>query len=249
MSKQLVFTTILILFLACMGTWAAEPGYELKIPKTPTAPKVDGVLDDAIWTATAPVKVDNINTGGKVDAPYVGDAWAAYDDNSLYVAFRNGEPNPNQITTTSPGHDQDVWKDDENELFIEPAYAGAKPYYHIMINAANVVQDDESGGAEGAWDPASLQSAVKVGDKDWVLELQIAFTDLGQTKAPAEGTKWGFNFNRHIVSGVDIWAGWSTTGPSFHTPERFGTLIFGAVVTAVAPSGKVATSWGNLKRE
>jgi len=250
MSKKFAFTTILIsMFILCLGAWSAEPGYELTIPKTPTPPKIDGVLDDAIWAATTPVQVDNINTGGKVDAPYVSDAWAAYDDDFLYVAFRNGEPDPSKLTTASPGHDQDVWKDDEIELFIEPAYAGAKPYYHIMINAANVTQDDESGGVGAGWEPPSLESAVEIGDKDWVIEIKISLADLGQTQVPAEGTQWGFNFNRHIVSGVDFWTGWSTTGPSFHTPERFGTITFGAVVAAVAPVGKVTTSWGSLKRK
>jgi hypothetical protein len=226
---------------------ALEPGFELTIPKVANSPKIDGVLNDSIWSGIPSVKINNINEGGVVDAARVSTAMAAYDDTYLYVAIDNGEPNPKQITTVSPGHDQDVWMDDENELFIDPQADGAKPYYHIMINAANVVQDDESGGAEGAWE-STVESATKVGTNNWMLEARIPLKTLGVT-GRLTGQAWGWNFNRHIVSGVDIWTGWSTTGPSFHTPNRFGKLTFGEAITAVDAKGKLSITWGRLKAQ
>ena len=59
----------------------------------------------------------------------------------------------------------------------------------------------------------------------------------------------GWNFNRHIVSGVDLWTAWSTTGAGFHTPDRFGALIFGEAITAVDAKGKLSTLWGRLKAQ
>lgn len=248
MTTRILISAVVFTVL-CAVAVAHEPGFEITIPKTSAAPVIDGVLDDAIWQAAPTAAVNHINddVGTEVEPQYVATAMAAYDDSMLYVAFRNGEPNPGALTTTSPGHDVDVWMDDEIELFIEPAHMGAQPYYHIMINAANVTQDDESGGIGAAWEPGSLNSAVDIGADYWALELEISFADLGISGSP-EGQTWGWNFNRHIVSGVDIWVAWATTGAGFHTPERFGNLTFGELAAAVHPSAKLTTCWGSIKQ-
>jgi hypothetical protein len=87
---------------------------------------------------------------------------------------------------------------------------------------------------------------VKIGADYWAIEVAIPFADMGQAASP-DGQTWGWNFNRHIVSDVDLWVGWATTGPSFHTPDRFGTLTFGTLAAAVEPSTKMSTSWGSIK--
>ncbi len=119
----------------------------------------------------------------------------------------------------------------------------------IMINAENVTQDAHNGALENAWEP-KLESASKINDadKNWVLEVQIPFKDMDIKKMPV-GETWGWNFNRHIVpkAGGDTWTGWATTGASFHTPDRFGDLVFGADTFAVSPRDKAATTWGALK--
>ncbi len=246
--KVCLFALSIAILMAGQIVLASEPGFEYTAPGTTEAPVIDGILDDAIWAIAPEARVEHINddAGTPVDAAYVAIAKAAYDTDNLYVAYRNGDPNPDQVTTTAPGHDQDVWKDDEIEIFIEPALAGTQPYYHIMINAANTTQDSETGGIEGAWEPA-LESAVQIEADAWVVEIKIPFADLGESSAPV-GAQWGWNFNRHIMSGVDMWVAWSTTGAGFHTPERFGVLTFGPTATAVEPVGKLAVSWGSLKK-
>lgn len=243
-----ILISVIALTMFCLTVAAHEPGFEITIPKTTAAPNIDGNLDDAIWQIAPTASVEHINddAGTPVEAARVATAMAAYDDSKLYVAFRNGEPNPGAITTVSPGHDDSVWADDENEMFIEPNHAGAKPYFHIMINAANTTQDADSGGIETDWEPA-LESATMVGADYWALEVAIPFADLGMATAP-DGQTWGWNFNRHIMAGVDIWVAWATTGAGFHTPDRFGHLTFGPSAAAVDPSTKLATSWGSLKQ-
>ncbi len=241
-----ILSMSLIAVLALGNALAHEPGYEYIIPRATVPPTIDGRLDEPLWKLFDPVEVKLVNTGGDVGDEYISDAWAAYDDRNIYVAFLNREPSPKKITTAAPGHDQDVWKDDENELFIEPANTGARPYYHIMINAENVTQDSHTGAEEDAWEPA-LESATSIGTDNWILEVKIPFSDLETDAAPV-GESWGWNFNRHIMSGTDIWTGWSETGASFHTPERFGDLTFGTMAFAVQPTGKLATSWAAIRR-
>jgi len=231
----------------CLTVLAHEKGYEYIAMRTRVAPKIDANLSDIVWQKAPSATLELINTGGKVKKEYVSTAWTCYDDEFIYVAFLNGEPNPKKITTAIKAHDGGTWKDDENELFIEPNHAGAKPYFHIMINAANVTEDAENGGKENAWEPKSLESATKIRDKDWILELKISFEDLAIKGGAPVGETWGWNFNRHIMSGVDIWTGWSETGASFHTPNRFGDIIFSDEELAVSPAGKVTTMWSSIK--
>ena len=81
---------------------------------------------------------------------------------------------------------------------------------------------------------------------DWAPGLKIPFEELGIKEAPV-GETWGWNFNRHIMTGAGIWTGWSLTGASFHTPDKFGVIIFGIDKAAVELSGKLAATWGAVK--
>jgi hypothetical protein len=225
--------------------FAHEKGYEITIPQAIVPPKIDGKLDDAVWQAAVPVEWGNINEGGEVDKDQFTRSWAVYDDEFIYVAFENMESDTDNLLTAVRMHDGGVWNDDENELFIEPGNAGAAPYFHIMINAANVTEDAENGGMESGWEP-DLESETRILKDRWILEVKIPFEDLGYDEPPV-GETWGWNFNRHIMTGAGVWTGWSTTGASFHTPERFGDLTFGLDRVAVQPCGKLAGIWGRIR--
>ena len=247
MLKTIMFVIIGLLLASTLLTvgFANEPGYEMTIPQVTAPPRVDGILDDAAWKAVAPVEWGNINTGGEVDKDQFSRSWAVYDDKSVYVAFENLEPDTASLTIDQKVRDIDVWKDDAVELFIEPNNVGAEPYFQIVINAENLTYDDENGGAQRVWDP-HLESATRVYNDRWTVEVKIPFEDLGVDK-PTTGETWGWNFNRHIVTNASIWTGWATTGSSFHTPERFGALTFGMIVTSVKPTDTLVGTWGNIK--
>lgn len=247
MKKRTLLAAVVGVLVSVSAGQAHEKGFTLTIPQTSVAPKVDGNLDDAIWLAFKPVVWGNINIGGEVGKDEMSESWAAYDAKNLYIAFRNFSPNPADIVTVSAGHDSDVWMDEEIELFIEPAHAGAGPYYHVMINAKNVVADSQDGGGLAiAWE-SKLTSAAKIGAKEWTVEIVMPFEGLDQKAAPI-GKTWGWNFNRHIFTKkADIWTGWAITGASFHTPARFGDLTFGNQTLAVDPGGKAVSTWAVLK--
>ena len=94
---------------------AHEPGYEITIPQITVPPIIDGILNDAVWRAVAPVEWGNINTGGEVDKDQFSRSWAAYDDKFIYVAFENLEPDTASLTTDQKIRDIDVWKDDAGD--------------------------------------------------------------------------------------------------------------------------------------
>ena len=240
-----ILLTAIGLLLASTGI-AHEPGYEIIIPQITVPPRIDGNLDDAIWRAFEPVEWGNINTGGEVDKDQFSRSWAAYDDKFIYVAFENLEPDTASLTTDQKIRDIDVWMDDAAELFIEPNNVGNEPYFQIVINADNLTYDDENGGLKRAWNPR-LESATRIYNDRWVLELKIPFEDFGFDRTPT-GETWGWNFNRHIMTNASTCTGWATTGPSFHTPQRFGDLTFGMILTSAKPSDRLAGTWGSIKK-
>jgi hypothetical protein len=209
-------------------------------------PKIDGVLDDAIWASAPSVTLGLINEGGTIEEEYRSTAWVVYDSEKIYFAFKNMVPNPSKIVVQHAGRDSDTWEDEENELFIEPNNVGAEPYFQFCINAECEIYDQESGGQATTWDAKSLQCASEIYDDYWVLEGSFAFEDLDVDEAPV-GETWGWNFNRHIVADVDIWIGWSETGSSFHTQGKFGDIVFTREKLAVRHTERISNTWGRIK--
>ena len=251
MFQKMLFTILITIsvLLTVTVVFPHEKGFSVTIPQATMPPEIDGIGKDVIWQFAPEVTIDNINTGGKVKKGEVSTAKAVYDKDNIYVLFINNSLDTRKMQMVAQKHDQDIWKDEENELFIDTEHDAAKPYYHIMINAKNVTQDAHNGGAENGWE-AKLESATKINqaDKNWVLEIKIPFKDLEVKKMPV-GKTWGWNFNRHIVpkGGKDTWTGWATTGASFHTPNRFGDLNFGTDMFVVNARDKISTTWGALK--
>ena len=247
----LIGFTLMAYFAICLTSSAdsVDMNGDEAIYESPQAivpPRIDGVLDDAIWQVAPSVTFGLLDSGGIVDEEYFSTAWAVYDSERLYVAFKNGDPDPGNITVVNKGRDSDTWRDDECEVFIEPANVGSEPYFQFCINAEGDIFDQERGGAGLAWNAKSLQCATEIYDDHWVLEESVTFKDLGIKEAPV-GETWGWNFNRHIVSGVDFWTGWSETGPSFHTPGKFGDIVFTQEKMAVSSVEKASTTWSRIR--
>jgi hypothetical protein len=219
-----------------------------EIPQVIVPPKIDGVLDDAIWQVAPSVTIGILDTGGVIDGEYFSTVWLVYDSEKIYVAYKNFDPDPGAITCQNVGRDSAIWQDDECELFLEPANVGAEPYFQFCINAEAEIFDTESGGEGLPWNAESLQCATKVYGDHWVLEESFAFEDLDIKEAPV-GETWGCNFNRHIMSGVDFWTGWSETGTSFHSPDKFGDIVFTEEKMAVSVMEGISTTWGRIKRD
>lgn len=250
-----------IFFLVVVGVasgvsfsvFATDPaGSKMDIVATSLPPKIDGSLDDVIWKLAKPVRLTRTNEGGKVPPEVQTDAYCVYDDKNLYIAYHCFEPNPKKLKVVVKNRDGNpIWEDDEIEYFVDPAHSHAKPgYLQFIINAENVQFDNKVGAGDVGWN-AEWKSATKIGaDKDWFVEIEISFKAMEVKAPPKPGEVWGMNFTRHVMTIAGTpWTTWSDTGPSFHTPERFGDVTFKAETLAVEPEDKLSTTWGLLKLE
>lgn len=214
----------------------ALPQYE--VPKTATAPKIDGKLDEPAWER-APEVVLKGSFDGR-DVTYRTTARLLYDEEALYVAF--------------DGEDRDVWGDLRNrdepiyneevfEIFLD-ADGDGRTYNELQVSPRNVVFDAyfpaRRQGMDTSWD-SKVATAVQVRgtledpndvDQGWSAEMRIPFATLAAVPnvPPKAGDAWRFNLYRleHLTRRKNIEG--QSFSPlfvgDFHALPRFGVLRF-----------------------
>jgi hypothetical protein len=175
-------------------------------------PKIDGRLDEAIWSATPWSRLFTDIEGDRRPKPaYATRMKMIWDDSCLYLAASLAEPD---VWATLKNHDDIVFHDNDFELFIDPRNTTHK-YYEIEINAINTIFDlfmpkayRNGGSAVIDWDLKGLRSAVQVQgtlndpakrDSGWTVEMAIPFRSLDANRRNADDRLqdlWRINFSR-----------------------------------------------------
>ena len=168
---------------------------------TGSAPRIDGVLDDAAWNA-APVISDFVQ---KVPVEGASPSVATevrllYDDHGLYVAARLKRPDPSAIRTSVTRRDGES----DAEVFtvsLDP-YMDRRTAYSFSISSGGVrgdsyhSQDSEDSGRETQYDPV-WDARSRVDAEGWTAEMRIPFSQL-RFNAAAEQT-WGLEMTRNVA--------------------------------------------------
>ena len=207
-------------------------GMLLDVPRFPSAPRIDGRLDEPLWAAAA--RADTFyQFSNRHNAAMASDLrtqlLVGYTSEALFIGFRGFDAHPDSIVVGDHGHDGAIWRDDMVELFID-ANLDRMNYVHTGVNSMGVVSDrylvksDRSvRDEERAWD-ADGEAAAHVGEDLWSLEYRL---DFGQPQfpRPKPGTVWGFNFIR-TFRGREYTQWVRTFGSDAHNPDDFGLLLF-----------------------
>ena len=207
-------------------------GMLLDVPRLPSAPRIDGRLEEPLWASAA--RADTFyQFSNQHNAAMASDLrtqlLAGYTSEALFIGFRGFDAHPDSIVAGDHAHDGEIWWEDMVELFID-ADLDRMNYVHSGVNTRGVVSDrylqksdrritDE----ERAWE-ADGEAAAHVGDDLWSLEYRLDFGQ-PQLPRPEPGAVWGFNFSR-TFRGRE-YAQWVRTfGISAHNPDDFGALLF-----------------------
>ncbi|WP_418638764.1 DUF5916 domain-containing protein [Winogradskyella sp.] len=190
--------TLLLTFLCYVQISIAQDKKVLNIQRTAIAPKIDGILDDTIWKNTETA------TGFISNRPEIGkealhnertEVKMTFDDKAIYVAAYLYD-DPTKIM---------------NQLTSRDNF-GQTDYFILVLNPNNDAQNDtsfyvfssgqqadaivnptigEDFGWNGVWD-----SAVKMMDDGWVVEMKIPYRTL--RFADQEEPTWGVQFHREF---------------------------------------------------
>lgn len=202
--------------------WLTDP--KLLPPKsilnaaTGAKPKLDGKLDDDIWTRGKPVELRSA-LGDGADWPSV--ALVAYDREFLYLGVNcRRAPGADYQAESGPRpRDPDLSARDRVDFFID-LDRDWTTYYRLTIDHRGWT--GESCWGDASWNPSWYVAAASSEDA-WTAEAAIPLSEL-TGEAPRSGQVWALGIQRN-VPGVGFQS-WTTPAAATVTPEGFGYLIF-----------------------
>jgi len=214
---------VALLVFESLGAFGAEvsdiPGVVF-----PTAPVIDGVLDDEVWEAAATVEgfVQFVPQFG-APSPFRTVVLVAYTSEALYVAFKCFDPNPGRIGAAVTSRDGDLRDDDSVTLLLDTNLDRRTAYYFatnlLGVQADGKVADNgrvDDDRWDGTWTCASTRT-----DEGWSVEFEIPFRIL---RFESGGdVSWGVNFRRRVPRRLET-SLWSGPGESIWRVSEFGVL-------------------------
>lgn len=181
--------------------------------RAPSAPRLDGSLDDPAWRA-APWSDAFVDIEGdrKPLPRFRTRMKMLWDDRYLYVAAELEEP---QVWATITQRDAVIFHDNDFEMFVDPN-GEAKNYVELEINALNTVWDlflakpyRDGGSADNAFDILGLRTGVEIHgtlndptdtDSRWTVTMALPWASLERSShtrsAPQPGQSWRINYSR-----------------------------------------------------
>jgi hypothetical protein len=156
-------------------------GETLHIARATGPIKVDGNLSDEGWRDAQPLTTwYEVNPGDNTPPRVRNVGRIAYDDRFLYAAFEFDDPNPHAIRAPySDRDDAGIGFYDFGGLFLDAGDTGHTANLFVVtprnIQADSII-DDASG--EDRSPDFFWQSATRMTDRGWTLEMRIPFSSL-----------------------------------------------------------------------
>lgn len=148
------------------------PGFRAEAP-----PKIDGNHDDPLWSA-APKAVDFVDVFSGKPAEDATEAWIAFDDEAVYVAFYAHDSKPDALI----GREIRPGTDLEGEDFVVVRLDPFKTLQNDSINRFHVscigTQNDEIAGGRAAkreW-RGDWQAAARIVEDGYTVEMRIPWS-------------------------------------------------------------------------
>lgn len=185
-----------------------------------------------VWAVRAPAEAPQFPAFEERDgrqAPEGTEVEATWNDEALTLRFLCRDAEPAKIVTKYSGRDENLFTDDNVELYLQWGEIG---YAHMVFNSAGARYDaltlPGGGGFDTAWNPDWQVRTERV-PEGWRAEVTLPFAGLG-VKPPAEGGRWRAAIKRSRPSArrtenPDLKnSGWPDA--SYHNAHGFGELHF-----------------------
>ena len=197
------FLTLLISAVMTSVTIAAIHSPQLQIPRTKTAPVIDGKLNDAAWQKSTELS-EFINWS--LDS-YIKDnvsVFLCYDEKNLYVAFRNADPaagDLNRIVNPKGPWDTFLW----GRNHVSVGIVNKEISLRLMADPKGTQTDWKNDDI--AWNGNWIYGA-SINQTDWTAEYSIPLGEVGIT-GNSENTDLEITLSRSYPHGES--SNWSGT--------------------------------------
>lgn len=173
--------------------WGQEP---VALPHAAGTVRIDGVLDEDIWSSALAVVID-IETGPRENLPALVQTTAYLVENGsqLLIGFDARDPEPESIRAYL--RDRDAAFNDDFVGVVLDTFNDERRAYEFFANPLGVqmdlIQDDVNRNEDDSWD-AIWESAGQLTDEGFVVEMAIPFS---QMRFPRTGEQtWGIDVLR-----------------------------------------------------
>jgi len=186
-----------LLALLCFFTYTSGIAKEVPAVYTASAPKIDGLLNDAAWEKATLITdlVQRLpNTGEPVSEST--EILILYDKDFIYVGMRCAD-DPKKITSNELARDVSLGNDDRVQLIFD-TFLDKRNGYWFQIGPRGSIGDalvsENGAGFNKQWD-GLWQGRSRIHEKGWDAEMAIPFKTLNFK--PGQ-TEWGMKIIRHI---------------------------------------------------
>jgi Domain of unknown function (DUF5916)/Carbohydrate family 9 binding domain-like len=192
-----IFVVLVNVSFAKNGNDATNLKKSISSIRVQEAPKIDGVLDDLVWS-TAPIATDFIqetpNPGHK--ASQKTEVRVLYDNTAIYIGATMYDVSSDSILRELSQRDNEG-NTDLFALFLD-TYNDDQSGYGFVVHPTGVQWDARYSQAQGqdvSWD-AVWESKVVIDDKNWYVEMKIPYSAIRFPEKEVQ--EWGINFSRKI---------------------------------------------------
>ena len=180
---------------ACLvlPSWADSSQNKHEMYRSSELVTIDGVLDEPVWQSATHLSLDyNINPGENLPAPVKTDLYLYENGESLFIAFKAYDPNPEKIRAYYRDRDT-IFQDDFVGVVLD-TFNDNRRAYEFFVNPFGVqgdlIKDDTQGGNEDSnWD-AIWNSAGQINSDGYIVEMEIPFSAL-RFPANQANLTWG----------------------------------------------------------
>ena len=216
--RNLIFYCLSISFVTkCQAQQVTEfqKDYQLDLIKTTDVIKIDGILDEAIWTNTKLVNADNKKFPNNIgEAKRKTEVRSTFDDKNIYFAFKVYDSGTAIIKSLKRdvGHDGN----DGIGIVLDPLNQKTNGFFFVL-SAMNVQSEDQLSSStermsDWSWDTKWF-SATKDYGNYWVAEIMIPLKSL---RYDPNQKHWGINFIRIDAKNVQ-YNTWAKVPPTFRS--------------------------------
>jgi hypothetical protein len=196
---------LLTLITAAATAQETTPAFEKKafaVTRASSAIAIDGVLDEAAWSAAARVPLEfEWEPGDNIAPPVRTDAFVTYDDSNLYFGFHAFDSQPGAIRAHLRDRD-DAFLDDTIGIMLDP-FNDRRRAVQFRVNALGVQMDavnsDVDGTEDWSWD-AIWNSSGRIVADGYVVEVAIPFHALRFPRGDIQ--TWGIRLSRDYPRSV-----------------------------------------------
>ncbi|WP_438988581.1 DUF5916 domain-containing protein [Polaribacter sp.] len=198
MFKKIIILKLLVLTIGSFYAQNNQKRKKVTTTRISEAPKIDGFLNDDVWKNAELLTnfvIFRPENGVPVKDEYQTTVKVIYDDDAVYISAEMLDPDPENIPQEFAVRDN-FSQADFFLVTINPNDDGQNPFEFVVQSTGNQADSKVSNGREDFNWSAVWESAAKITNKGWNVEIKLPYRTIRFANRPIQS--WGFNFHRRL---------------------------------------------------